>query len=280
MNDTDIQHTAEATPEWREPLTREQMIVHWETQLKMGTYLTMMALKVIRDEELYRDLGYESIEAYRKDRLPFIQRTQADRLLLIADQFGTGEVVKNMIGNSEAVRLLSDLASGTGTKWSSEAIVRMGDQELSLDEVLEQKQDEMRQALEADDKLQADKLLEEIKDLRKEMKKTKKLLESEKQMTQATEEELRKSQATLQNLTQGKIDEKRLVYISTQEDAKAAIMDAYGEISRHISIVNEIPDSIREDSEVLQHVAMLERELEEVRLRLLDTWSHYMQPQG
>jgi hypothetical protein len=256
---------------------------HWETQVKMGTYLTMVALKVIRDEEMYKDAGYESFDIYRRDRITFISQSHADRLLMIADQFGTSETVATLIGDTTNMKNLSDLAKNRMPAELQEARLMIGDQEVPVDEFLESKRDEMRDALAAEDKLQAARIMGEMDELKKEMKKLKKQvsnsesqIKKQTELTQLTEEELRKTTLTLQNVTTGNIDQERLIQVTNASEARTVILQAYSELSRQISIVNDIPESISEDPEVLQHISMLESEIDALRGRLHERWGTYL----
>ena len=273
MNDENqIQERAQ---EWVEPMTWEQKLAHLETQVKMGTYMTMMALREISVTGIYKELGYDSLESYRRERLPFVTKSHADRLLLVAEQFGTGDAIQNLLGDNDGARLLAELANpGGGTGWDG-AMVLLDGQEVPLADVFESKQDEMRKALEDQDVLKSEKLLNEIKQLRRDVRNREKELKKERDLTELTEEELKKTQTALQGLAQG-VDPERLVRVTNVEAAKEVCLQAYGEISRHISIVNDIPDDIALEPEILQHISMLDHELENIRHRLMERFGAHM----
>jgi hypothetical protein len=80
------------------------------SQLQFNAFNTAMALKEIRDMELFRAISYDSFEVFVECEIPWMKPDQAKNYCLILDTYGEKNKVKELLGKKGGFQLLIDTA--------------------------------------------------------------------------------------------------------------------------------------------------------------------------
>lgn len=248
------------------------------TNINTGMFMTLNYLKQFRDQGLYVELGFETMEDFcNSGRLIFKWGT-AKKFLMVADRLGTGESVKQ-IADAGSLDVLVTIANDPELLSSynkEEEIVRLSDgTEIPLKELKAKMESELKEKIKAEDKSDSADLKQKLKTANKEKKdlETRHALLTETQA--ATQAEAAKWRETASKALEGKVDLDKFALLNTKEGAVKIFVQATEALSGHISLVNEIPTTMEPTDELISLANLFIAELDQIKDRFLDVWNPY-----
>lgn len=160
MNTTEEPKTSLALnrPNW-DKITKAERAMYEErlfaltSQLQFSAFNTAVALKEIRDLELYRVANWENFEGFVEAELPFLKPEQAKNYCLILETYGEKNKVKELIGKKGGFQLLLDAAKTVNQRPEELTDERIEEIVISRTRELEAERKKLKEAKELKDKL-------------------------------------------------------------------------------------------------------------------------------
>jgi hypothetical protein len=241
MNLTDEPKTSLALnkPDWGK-LTKAERQMYEErfytlaSQLQFNAFNTAIALKEIRDMELYRVMSYDSFEVFVELELPFMKPDQAKNYCLILDTYGEKNKVRELIGKKGGFQLLIDAARTVSQRPDELTDERIEEIVASRTRDLQDQKKSLKEAKDLKDKLLEHKN-NEIANLQKQLE---------------TQEEEYKRVLDMKTNQEG-VDWDLVNRLTDKKAIRDKISESMVRINEEIGWLIEVPSDIR-DSELSQ----------------------------
>ncbi|HMV44511.1 MAG TPA: hypothetical protein PK079_23945 [Leptospiraceae bacterium] len=260
----------------QERLLRARMLIE---NINTSMYLTLSHLKQFRDEELYKDLAFNSMEDFcNSGRLLFGYAT-AKKFLLVADKFGTDHVIRQLSTDNDKMETLVRIANDPTIMQNyvqQEGIVKMPDgSEVTLKELTENIATSVKDQILAEEKESVKDLKKESKRLASENKNLAAQVELQKSMAETNHLEAAKWRETATKALGENIDIEKFALLNTKEGAIKTIVNATEMLTAQISLVNEIPESMEPTIELIALANTFSASLKAIQDRFLEAWNPY-----
>ena len=248
------------------------------SNINTGMFMTLNYLKQIRDMELYKDLGYESMEQLSNSgRLIFGWGT-AKKFLVVADKLGTTDSVRQIAdtGNLDVLVAIANEPELINGYNRENGIIKLADgSEMPLAELETKIVTQLREQIKAEESESSKTAKANAKRLTTENKNLAAQVELHKMTAEANNQEAAKWRETASQALGANIDIEKFALLNTKEGAIKTIVSATEMLTAQISLVNEIPDSIEPTIELIALANTFSASLKAIRERFLDVWNPY-----
>ncbi|MBE7413385.1 MAG: hypothetical protein HS129_15215 [Leptospiraceae bacterium] len=225
-----------------------------ELMLRLKNSMTEMvvALREIRDRQLFKEMNYASFQDFIELGFP-LKPYLAEKMLLIADKFGTGDQILALAQSStdEMFRLANQ---GISDNIDEEGIVTL--------------KDGTKQHIK-----------ELISDLKKENKQLKNRLTKKEELIQKQSEEIQKSNTIIEEISHKTgLTEEEIQAIAQKKEALGMIDRAIAEVTKFVSQINShVPRHLNsekpeENTEIIARISTLYEVLKISEANLNKTW--------
>lgn len=221
------------------------------SQVQFNAFNSAIALREIRDLELYKAAGWDTFEAFVDAELPFMKPDQAKNYCLILDTYGEKNKVRELIGKKGGFQMLLEAAKTISQKPEELTDERIEEIVTSRTRELEAEKRKLKEARDAKDELLKQRDIQ-IKDLEASLK--------------IQEEEYDKV-LKLKTSDDG-IDWDLVKRLSSKKDIREHISQSMIRINEEIAWLSEVPDNIR-DNEISgivnSYLSLLEISMDTIR---------------
>lgn len=250
---------------------RLEKAIYLDQRIQSSLYDLMLTLKEFRDSGYYKELGYETLKEYVKDRIPY-SYSLTQNLLVLSDKMND-EI--ELSGKDKAeIFGLSKIANNPDVFkiYGSGKVLLADGNEMSIEEY---------EALRADDIAKETKVYKEAekavglnKDLSKKAKQMERSQELDQKMIGEQSQTIAKLQETVNYIASNKdIAEKTLQAITTKMGAHSHLIDLYVSLEKAVATLNTIDESIKGDHDIAG-LAKQFRELLKISVaKVNDIWS-------
>lgn len=238
-------------------ITRKQDALYYDQKIQSSMWDLMWALRKFRDDELFKELGFESLKDYIRDRVPHTI-SFAQNLLRLSDKLEEQNSKNDGLQDSQILPLVKFSHDPDIFQISGAGIVHLADgRELTVEEYEILRADEI--AKDTKTYQDAKKTLKDFGDLKKNSDKLKRDLELDGKMIEDQSNKIDTLQQALDYISnEQNLSSQLLTAITTKVGAVDMISKLYVEIEKSVVAVNTISDELKHDPDIAGQVLQLE----------------------
>lgn len=252
-------------------LSRKQDAIYYDQKIQSSMWDLMWALRKFRDDELYKELGFDSLKDYIRDRVPHTI-SFSQNLLRLSDKMDENASNENL-QDTQILPLARFSHDPDIFQISGSGVVKLADgRELTVEEYEILRADEI--AKETKTYKDAQKALKEHSDLKKSNDKLQRDLELDGKMIEDQSSKIDNLQQAIDYISnEQNLSSQLLTAITTKVGAVDMISKLYVEIEKAIVAVNTLNPELKEDVDIAGQVLQLQSLLKVCYSKINTIWN-------
>jgi hypothetical protein len=255
-------------------LSRKHDAHYYDAKIQSSMWDLMWALRKMRDDQLYIELGFDSLRDYIRDRVPYTI-TFSQNLLRLSDKLEDAENANTTIEMSnDKIKSFSKVVNDPDIfQISGAGIVKLADgRELSVEEYETLRADEI--AKDTTTYKDAQKALKTVTDLKKNNDKLSRDLDLDSKMIEEQSNKIDTLQQAIDYISnEQNLSSQLLTSITTKVGAVDMISKLYVEIEKAVVAVNTLNPELKEDVDIAGQVLQLESLLKVCVSKIHTIWN-------
>lgn len=253
--------------------TRKQDALYYDQKIQSSLWDLMWALRKFRDDELYKELGFESLRDYIRDRVPHTI-SFSQNLLRLSDKIeDDNKKQQDAMPDSQILPLVRFSHDPEIFQISGAGIVKLADgRELTVEEYETLRADEI--AKETKTYKEAQKVVKDNAKLKKDVEKAARDIELDGKLIEEQSNKIDTLQQAIDYISnEQNLSSQLLTSITTKVGAVDMISKLYVEIEKAIVAVNTLNPELKEDVDIAGQVLQLESLLKVCVNKIHTVWN-------